>query len=362
MEQNRFRNLLVMLTLACSLSNWADLVGLRPGCCSPVAGTCSAQETDVERPQVLKVLTFNILYGGGEAKSVGFSNEDFGGSRIDEIADVILQSQAEIVCIQEDCGSDALLEALRESNPDWNRYDHVYSTFPILPGSKTDKACGMTVCQVEYAKEKLLSVVNCHWYPSPFGPSLLQDELKLGPPKDLKALAEKIRKKSEKFEGYRGYNATLEAINNAPEGSPVILAGDFNEPSHLDWTVRFSKGGFDRWRKNPGTTKLNFPVAWTGSQLVAKAGLDDAYRSRHPNEVEKPGVTFTPEYAPGTQGRRPIEDQAHTRIDRIYFSPQTLSPIVATVIGEDSEWSDLAYEGNWPSDHRAVLVEFEVQQ
>ena len=52
-----------------------------------------------------RLMTFNILQGGGNAKNVGFGNELFGGSRIDEIASAIKLAKADVVGIQEDCSS-----------------------------------------------------------------------------------------------------------------------------------------------------------------------------------------------------------------------------------------------------------------
>ena len=73
-----------------------------------------AQTDDDRRSTTFRVLTFNILYGGAKADSVGFADRDFGGSRIDEIVDVIALSNATIVGIQEDASGD---EWHRKTNP-----------------------------------------------------------------------------------------------------------------------------------------------------------------------------------------------------------------------------------------------------
>jgi hypothetical protein len=48
-----------------------------------------------ENPE-FRLMTFNILQGGGNAKNVGFGNELFGGSRIDEITSAIKIARADI--------------------------------------------------------------------------------------------------------------------------------------------------------------------------------------------------------------------------------------------------------------------------
>lgn len=319
--------------------------------------SCFGQKSQNDLKE-LSVLSFNILYGGGQAKSVGFPNKDFDGSRIDEISDVIVQSKAQIVCIQEDSSSENLLLELRKTNSKWNRFDHVYSLWDITPKTKTDRAFGTTTCDITLPNKKKIAVINTHWYPSPYGPELLQRELRKGKPSDLANLSSKIKKASENNDGYRGYQQTIKAISEVPKTQPIILAGDFNEPSHLDWTKEFFENGIDRWRMNPTQTKLSIPIRWTGSELIHKTGLDDSFRVVHPNAVNRPGITFTPNYRPGTPGRKPINDQIHTRIDRIYYSRATLKPIVSKVLGEKSPWTDDVFTGKWPSDHRAVLSTF----
>ena len=62
----------------------------------------------------------------------------------------------------------------------------------------------------------------------------------------------------------------------------VILGGDFNEPSHLDWTEE-TKG---LWDHNGAV------VDWACSKLLYEAGFRDAYRVKYPNPITHPGFTF----------------------------------------------------------------------
>ena len=176
---------------------------------------------------------------------------------------------------------------------------------------------------------------------------------------DPDSFARKILSAANKSDGYRGYNATIRAIKSIP-GIPVIVTGDFNEPSHLDWTENYAGHGADRWVGNPGANPLKFRIKWRGSQLLHQVGLGDAYRSRHPDEVAKPGNTWTPTYPPNTAGRRPPGDQIDDRIDRLYYAQNKILVRDAAVIGEDDHHSDVVYDGRWPSDHRAVVAEFEI--
>lgn len=304
-----------------------------------------------------RLMTFNILQGGGNAKNVGFGNELFGGSRIDEIATAIKLAEADIVGIQEDCPnkSSVLLNELGEG---WHRAGKVYSKFPaeLIYSSKNRS---LEVVDVKLSGSRVVRIVNCHWWPSNYGPFLAQENLKADPKVDLKSLAKLVREKGARRGGTRGYKATIELLKEAiKETKEIFLVGDFNEPSYLDWTECYAKNGPDRWVDNPTGTPLRLSVQWPGSVLLKNIGMVDSFRQAHPDEVKKPGNTWTPPYPNQTPGRRPYGDQVLDRIDRIYHYGNTIDVVSAQVVGEKGNTSDIGIKGRWPSDHRAVVVEF----
>ena len=120
----------------------------------------------------LRLMTFNILQGGGDAKNVGFVNELFGGSRIDEIATAIKLAKADIVGVQEDCSSKSNV-ILKELGDGWHRAGKTYSRFP----SKmifTNKGRSLEVVDIELTDSQIVRIVNCHWWPNNYGPFLAQ--------------------------------------------------------------------------------------------------------------------------------------------------------------------------------------------
>jgi endonuclease/exonuclease/phosphatase family metal-dependent hydrolase len=313
-------------------------------------------QTDRDDGPTLRVLSFNILQGGGDASNVGFPNRDFGGSRYDELAAVIRLSQADVVGVQEDDDSDRLLKALGEG---WERDGSIYSQYDLTP---VYKGRWMTVCRVQLAAGNPIFVANCHWRPSDYGPFHVQDHLrKHGAPNDLTKFEQQVLESSDKTRGDRGYQQTLEAIKPALAAEEtVVLTGDFNEPSHLDWTPRAAKDGMHRWVNNTTGILLRFPIRWAGSRLLADAGLRDAYRTAFPDEVRHPGNTWTPPYPENTPGRRPYGDQVLDRIDMIYFAGPGLRVRSVAVIGGSQDAAEITYDGHWPSDHRAVLAVFDI--
>lgn len=219
----------------------------------------------------------------------------------------------------------------------------------------------LTAAKVELDNEVEICVVNCHWSPANYGPFIVQEQLRdSGAPTDLREFQAGILARVDKTKDARGYEATLKVLRPfLDQRETVVLAGDFNEPSHLDWSERYAKNGGDRWVNNPTNIPLRFAIEWRGSTLLEKIGMQDTYRSKFQDEVKNPGHTWTPPYAIGTQGRRDYNDQVLDRIDRIYFAGKKLRLLDVAAIGESVNTSKIVYEGEWPSDHRAVVTTFE---
>lgn len=119
---------------------------------------------------------------------------------------------------------------------------------------------------------------------------------------------------------------------------PVLLAGDFNAPSHLDWT-NSARGLHCGIGYTP----------WPTSIIPVKAGLVDSFRAAYPNPVAYPGNTWSPVH-PG---------DPQDRIDFIYYGGG--AQVTASgpfVIGKPNIMPNVA-NNDWPSDHRSFVSEFE---
>lgn len=168
-------------------------------------------------------------------------------------------------------------------------------------------------------------------------------------------------RKSWREEGIAAFlKVAREDIN---KGYAVLLGGDFNEPSHLDWR----KNTRDLW-DHRGTV-----IDWDCSVMLYDGGFKDAFRKVYPNAKTHPGFTF-----PSDNVDVPISKLAwapdadeRDRIDFIYYYPMSgFKPVNAYVHGpdssivrgkrvkEESQDSFILPEGVWPTDHKAVLVEF----
>jgi exonuclease III len=319
---------------------------------------CSPDRKEEQNSKLLSVLTFNILQGGHDAGNVGFPNSRFNGSRFDDLAKIISETNPDIVGVQEDTNTDSLLLALGE---DWNRCYNIYSKFKLSPLETNGNL--LNACRVHLPNGDSLVFVNCHWLPSGgYGPGIIQQRILEGNlPADLKLFEEEILEATKQIaKGLRGYQATIDMVQPYLKANEkVILVGDFNEPSHLDWTARFAREGMDRWVKNPTGISLRFAIEWAGSKALENIELSDAYRTVNTDEVVKPGFTWTPPYPIGTPGRQDYDNQVLARIDRIYFNATNLNCKSASLVSDSTWHGDIILNVDWPSDHWAVFSEFE---
>jgi hypothetical protein len=301
-------------------------------------------------PDTLLVLTFNIFGGGDGLRRLGMSSKQFGPSRIDELAEIVRLSGAGVVGLQEE----GTIDLRKELGPGWTRYGSVYSRWPLEAITLSNH---LSVLRLRFASGRCVVLVNVHWWQRGYPPFRIRDLLREGAlPEDPEDLERMILEGVHYAPG-RGPDRTLEVLEPyLASGDPVVLMGDFNEPSHLDWTRRAAREGLDRWVGNPTPKPLRFELAWRGSTELQAAGLRDAYRTVFPDEVAKPGITWTPPHK--MKRYQPYAEEVLDRIDFIYFGGQGIEVEDAAVVGEDPAWAEIVYEGPWPSDHRAVLARF----
>ncbi|MFD1630503.1 endonuclease/exonuclease/phosphatase family protein [Pseudopedobacter beijingensis] len=155
-----------------------------------------------------------------------------------------------------------------------------------------------------------------------------------------------------------------DAKREIKNGNLVILGGDFNEPSHKDWTTN-AKHLYDR----------KVAVHWPVTSLLENAGFTDAYRLKYPDAINYPGITF-PVFNPDVEFKKlvwaPTSDD-RDRIDYIFFSPLPfvkLKDIVLVgpeesiafnkVVPKLSKDKIILPINGWPTDHMAVLATFTV--
>lgn len=157
-----------------------------------------------------------------------------------------------------------------------------------------------------------------------------------------------------------------DAAKEAEKGRLVFFGGDLNEPSHLDWVAE-NKDMYDH---------NGVVINWDNTLAIEKAGYLDAYREMYPNPISHPGFTYpadNPLVAIEKLAWSPDADD-RDRIDFIFYKPNAkLKLKEVSILGpngsvarnkrvpellEDPFITPLAV---WPTDHKAVLAVFNLQ-
>ena len=299
------------------------------------AGATAAQATD------LTVMSFNV-WGGG-------ANEQ---KPVDETVAVIKAVNPDIIGIQETrlesdpCTADVcpavgdsvapkLAAALGYHYYDQTKQNDalwanaILSRYPI--GKATPNDTGVEI-MVDGRK---VQVFNIHLDDSPYQPYQLLD-IEYGDAPFLKTADEAVKA----AEATRGSALKLlfDDMAAAGEADAAFVFGDFNEPSHRDWTESAVKAGLQ-------PLVVPFPTV----KAIEDKGFVDTFRAVYPDAGAKPGMTWTPTSEPTAK------DDHHDRIDFALARAKDLQVISAGIVGEKAPEADIVVTP-WPSDHRATMA------
>ena len=302
-------------------------------CLASLALGAHARAQSDENP--LRVMTFNIWVGG-----------ESGGQPLQQTAEVIRAANADIVGMQESLGRER--DGVRPDNGaaiaellGWNHVRQaggrcILSRFEIaglLPGGEG--------AEIALPSGESFYLFNVHLNHAPYQPYQLLDI----PYADAPFLDTAEELIAAALEARGGEIArALEGIAPLLErGARVALTGDFNEPSHLDWTHRAVRAGV-----------APMAVAYPSAKAVVDHGMIDAYRAVHTDETNAHGFTWTPTTAIDDPGDR------HDRIDMVFVSPD-IAITDCRIVGEDPRYADVVVTP-YPSDHRAVVVDMRLEE
>jgi endonuclease/exonuclease/phosphatase family metal-dependent hydrolase len=283
-------------------------------------------------PVTVKVMTMNIFYGGDEWNlDTGQWCADRAGcpETIAHVVAAIEAADPDIVGLQEGTANECVIA----DRLGWYCEPRLQliSRFPLIdpPGANGVYAFA------EVAPGRFVAISNVHLPSDPYGPYWVRDGV---PREDVLDL-----ERTTRLPAIRPQLRALPELADA--GIPVFLTGDFNSPSHLDWTP-----AVDAVRE-----EVRYPVTWPVSAALAEAGFRDSYREIHPDPVAVPGFTWTP---PGTL--ESVPDEVNDRIDWVLV--QGPAETVATKLVGEAGGPDVDIERDpYPTDHRAVVSTFRVE-
>ena len=207
--------------------------------------------------------------------------------------------------------------------------DAVFSKFPI--GKETPNGTGV---EITVKGEKII-VYSMNLPDAPYQPYQIL-KIPYGSAPFVTTAAEAIGfAKQARGEALKLLTADIASTKDA---RAQFVMGDFNEPSHLDWTAAAVAAKLQ-------PMVVEFPFSKTLSDL----GFIDSFRATYRDVVAKPGFTWTPT----TEASDP-EDH-HDRIDFILVRGKGVTVSAAAIVGEKSPAADLVVTP-WPSDHRATMA------
>ncbi len=291
----------------------------------------SALPSAAPEPLELRVMTFN-LWIGGEA----------GKQPLDQTARVISAARADVVGLQETGGeekngvrpdnSKKIAERLGWSHLDQGSGTAIISRHKIVEA--TPKKWG---AKLALPDGSFFYLFNAHLAHAPYQPyQLLGIPYNDGPFIKTEAEAVQFARAARGAQVERLLDELKPALAT---GFPVFLTGDFNEPSHLDWTEAAVRAG-----------KCPIRVEWPSTRAGAGAGLADAWRAVRSDPVADPAHTWTPT----TRDDDPKD--RHDRIDFVFFAGPAKSTS-AELVGEAEGRAQIVVTP-YPSDHRAVVARF----
>ena len=292
-------------------------------------------------PETLKVMVFNAWGAGANS-----------GESTGDAVDVIRRVDPDIVGLletrreSESCAFDVCPPAGPSVAADiaaqlgYHVYDQlghddglwanaILSRYPIV--AVTPNELGVVVA----IGARQVAVFNIHLADFPYQPYQL-----LGIPYGSAPFLDNEAEAIESAVAARGRAIDLLAddVQSLPEIDTMFLLGDFNEPSHRDWSERAVDIG-----RHP--LRVSYPSA----RRLEGMGFVDAYRAVYPDEIARPGFTWTPSAAADAAGEH------HDRIDYVFVRSSTAAIESAAVVGEKTPEADIVITP-WPSDHRAVVI------
>ncbi|MBN2842012.1 MAG: endonuclease/exonuclease/phosphatase family protein, partial [Sedimentisphaerales bacterium] len=274
----------------------------------------------VQAAEQIKVMSFNVWTVEGTQTGR------------DHIVNIVNASGADVVGFQELSDPGLIANALGwHLHTQSNASTNIISRYPILESSPARWGA-----KLQLPSGKTAWVFNTHLPAYPYQPYDLRDN----------TLAKNEAAVISSATSARGSQVTavindITAINAVSSGEMVFLTGDFNEPSHLDWT----QGVADSTARS-----YDLKVQWPASSRIAAIGLTDSLRQISPDPVSDKSYSWTP---------RPEANEVHDRIDIVYYAGAGVTPQAVANIGpaDGNADTDIVYN-NYPSDHRAVVATF----
>ncbi len=330
----------------------------------------------------LRVMTFNIQ--GPDVKGTAYAGLHHGRA-VQNLREIV-SVDADIVGLQEfypnhwDVDKDWFRQQLtRATGDEWYSCNHTtFSRYPVI--NKYYQGC-----DIELPGGRQIYMGNIHvglmddWsnYYLPYAANKAEE---MGWDEGELIRRARMNPDYQEFERDIGlpynqrYSVLKQELNQVPNNTPMFVTGDFNEPSHYDYTEAAAAAEADLpWKSRRIPMAIAAPMS---TELTSEYGLSDTFHEARNNwpleegqvaEVMYPGITWGP-----TNLVTQSPTDAH-RIDYVYFGANGVDWIKvkdAKVVGEAPQYGRYKTPNDrvdiqttherWSADHRAVVGIYEL--
>lgn len=275
----------------------------------------------------LTVMSYNMWFGGVKVN-------DFHNKQIRFLNSM----NVDVVGLQESWGGQGVRLAQTLGWHYWQGHElGILSRYPIVDTYPVTESGGAV--RIALDNENQVNVWNSHLGHDPYGPydfcfyNMTKSEVI-----DREAKSGRTRQIIEIVEAMKDHIANSDKI-------PVLLTGDFNAPSQLDWT-----------EANKDAHCGTGDFLWPSSNYPINAGLIDSYREMHKDPKTEPGFTWSPVYVDNVDEGKP---EPKDRIDFIFHKGLKVLESYTHVTGKPQFEPNQA-DNEWTSDHAVVVSVFSV--
>ncbi|WP_104192498.1 HAD family hydrolase [Cryobacterium sp. Y82] len=286
--------------------------------------------------QGVTAMSWNLWFGGchsndGQAKQVAYLRE----------------SPHSIVALQECFGDHGrrLAAAMGWNIAQQGQDTAVISPYPLaLHRTETDS---FATCATVFTPTGAVTVWSVHLWHADYGPYTAGDA-RIPARHTLASRGE--RRRTAELAEILSEQGRLESEGVVSAQDPILVMGDFNVPSHLDWKPEH--------RANS--------VKWPASRMLEVAGYADAFRVVHPDVDAVPGHTWSPIILAGEEPRDRIDfifSRGARALEAFTVAAETESaapPMLSATgkrrVGLGGDILGHHLENVWPTDHAAVVA------
>ncbi|MEN8248367.1 MAG: endonuclease/exonuclease/phosphatase family protein [Bacteroidota bacterium] len=275
---------------------------------------CSSKKTTP-----FTVMTWNIWHGGLHGHKTDNFEKDSANTL--NVLKVLNQEKPDILFMQETycCGMEIAKSAGFQHSVRGSSNLSIHSKYPIVEHIEIFKPFNSHAAIVDIGGQSVLCVnIWLHYLPDYF------QDIKS---KSVDSLI--IGEGETRLKEISAITKAVDSLKNALN-MPVIIGGDFNSGSHLDWI------------ENTRTSHYGKAIEWPVSKLMIDHGFKDSFRVANPDPANS---------LQGTWGFL-NDDIISDRIDYIYFKGDNITTAESGIIMDDPEG------GFFNSDHRAILTKF----